>query len=77
MAHVVWYGTQLESELLVRAIANNCECEVGLSGTRRTTCAAHRMLSDDQRALNGFLFIRSIREQLQREEWSALTMRVR
>jgi len=77
MAHVVWYGTQLESELLVRAIANNCACELGLGGVRRTTCAAHRMLTDDQRALNGLLFVRSIGEQLQREEWGALAMRVR
>jgi hypothetical protein len=69
MAHPVWYGTQVESETLVRAIANNCTCEFNASGARRSTCAPHLMLTSDQRALNGLLFVRRIRDQVQREEW--------
>jgi hypothetical protein len=69
MTQPVWYGTQLESETLVRAIANNCTCEFNASGARRSTCAPHQMLTNDQRALNGLLFVRKIREQLLREEW--------
>jgi hypothetical protein len=69
MAQPVWYGTQLESETLVRAIANNCTCEFNASGARRSTCAPHLMLTNDQRALNGLLFVCRIRDQLLREEW--------
>ena len=65
----IWHGNQVESELLIRAIVNNCECEVTHSGTLRTACAAHRMLTHDQRALNGLLFARAIRQRLVDEEW--------
>ena len=65
----IWHGNQVESELLIRAIVNNCECEVNPSGTLRAACAAHRMLTHDQRALNGLLFARAIRQRLVHEEW--------
>lgn len=69
-AQVVWYGSQQESFDLVNAIARNCTCEFGASGARLVTCAAHRMLVEDQRALNGLLFVRRMAERLNREEWS-------
>jgi hypothetical protein len=55
---VVWHGSQQESFDLVNAIARNCTCEFGLMGVRLATCAPHRMLTEDQRALNGLLFAR-------------------
>jgi hypothetical protein len=67
---VVWHGTQQESFDLVNAIARNCTCEFGLMGVRLATCAPHRMLTDDQRALNGLLFARRMAERLRREEFS-------
>jgi hypothetical protein len=67
---VVWHGTQQESFDLVNAIARNCTCEFGLMGVRLATCAPHRMLTEDQRALNGLLFARRMQERLQREEFS-------
>jgi hypothetical protein len=39
-------------------------------GVRLATCAPHRMLTEDQRALNGLLFARRMAERLQREEFS-------
>ena len=69
---VVWHGTQQESFDLVNAIARNCTCEFGLMGVRLTTCAPHRMLTEDQRALNGLLFVRRMVARLRREEWSRL-----
>ena len=65
---VVWHGTQTESLELVTAIANNCSCEFGFMGARLSTCPPHRMLTEDQRALNGLLFARSMRARLQMEE---------
>jgi hypothetical protein len=67
---VVWHGTQQESFDLVNAIARNCTCEFGLMGVRLATCAPHRMLTEDQRALNGLLFGRRMAERLNREEFS-------
>ena len=67
---VVWHGTQQESFDLVNAIARNCTCEFGLMGVRLATCAPHRMLTEDQRALNGLLFARRMAERLRCEELS-------
>ena len=67
---VVWHGTQQESFDLVNAIARNCTCEFGLMGVRLATCAPHRMLTEDQRALNVLLFARRMAERLRREEFS-------
>ena len=68
---VVWNGTQEESFALVNAIARNCTCEFGLLGVRLSTCAPHRMLTEDQRALNGLLFARKMLDRLLREEFSS------
>ena len=67
---VVWHGTQQESFDLVNAIARNCTCEFGFTGVRLATCAPHRMLTEDQRALNGLLFARRMAERLRHEEFS-------
>ena len=67
---VVWNGTREESLALVNAIARNCTCEFGLMGVRLSTCASHRMVSEDQRALNGLLFVRHMVDRLKREELS-------
>lgn len=66
---VVWHGSQQDSFDLVNAIARNCTCEFGLMGVRLATCAPHRMLTEDQRALNGLLFARRMAERLRREEF--------
>jgi NAD(P)-dependent dehydrogenase (short-subunit alcohol dehydrogenase family) len=67
---IVWNGTQEESFALVNAIARNCACEFGAMGVRVSTCAPHRMLTEDQRALNGLLFVRRVVDRLMREEFS-------
>ena len=72
---VVWHGTQQESFDLVNAIARNCTCEFGLMGVRLATCAPHRMLTEDQRALNGLLFARRMQDRLRREEFEPMTAR--
>lgn len=66
---ITWNGSQQESFDLVNAVARNCQCEFAAAGTRISTCSPHRMLIEDQRALNGLLFARRIAERLQGEEW--------
>src|SRR4030081_1764668 len=65
---VTWRGTSTESQSLLDAVNRNCGCEFGW-GMRRTWCAAHRMLVEAQRALDGLLFARRIAGRLRREEW--------
>jgi len=67
---VAWNGAQDDSFAVVNAIARNCVCEFGLMGVRRSACASHRMLMEDQRALNALLFARRLFDRLKREELS-------
>ena len=66
---VALHGTPQENLDLVRAVNRNCVCQFGLMGLRRTSCPAHLMLADDQRALDGLLFGRRIAAKLRAEEW--------
>jgi hypothetical protein len=64
-----WNGTPVEYVDLTRALNRHCTCEVAPNGTLIASCEAHRMVTDDQRALNGLVFGRRIAARLQREEW--------
>jgi hypothetical protein len=67
---VTWRGTPAESTALVDAVDHNCTCEFWIN-VRLTCCSAHRMLVEDQRALDGLLFARRIADRLRREEWTS------
>ena len=68
MVTVVWHGTEQESSELLAAITKNCDCKYGLMGVRISTCHPHRMLVEDQRALDGLLFARRMRARFELEE---------
>lgn len=63
LPRVYWHGTSDEAFALVDAIVHNCEC----SGYR--VCEPHRALAEDQRWLNGILFVRQLRQRLLAEEF--------
>jgi NMT1/THI5 like len=65
-----WNGTQQESLDLAAAIDRHCTCECDLNEERAVTCSPHRMLMDDQRALDGLVFMRHIAERLRLEEFA-------
>ena len=67
---VRWHGTQTEALELLQALSHNCACVVSAEGVRLAICAAHEMLADDQRAMDGLLFARRILERLVREEFA-------
>ena len=69
----LWNGTPTENLELLRAVNSNCDCQFGLMGMRLTSCPSHRMLVEDQRALDGLLFARRIAAQLRDEEWLVRT----
>ena len=64
---VTWHGRAAEYRDLVDAVGRNCGCEYGMGV--RTCCSAHRMIAEDQRALDGLLFARRMADRLRREEW--------
>lgn len=69
----VWNGTNDESAHLLGAVARNCTCEFGLMGVRLTTCTPHRMVLEDQRALDGLLFARRTADRWRRQEFSPIS----
>ena len=68
MKQTIFHGTAQETSYLLRAIERNCACTWASTGQLAVMCAAHRMLVDDQRALNGLLFARRIVDRLTAEE---------
>jgi hypothetical protein len=68
--HSNWNGTQQESTDLVAAINRHCTCQFDLDGERTVTCPPHRMMLDDQRALDGLVFMRQIAGRLKFEEFA-------
>jgi hypothetical protein len=68
--HTVWHGTPEESLALAEAIARYCACEFGTLGVRLSMCGPHRIMMEDQRAVNGLLFARRMADCLRREELS-------
>jgi hypothetical protein len=67
---VFWHGTQSEALELLQALSRNCSCVVTAEGVRLSTCAPHEMLSSDQRAIDGLLFLRRIADRLRNEEFN-------
>lgn len=66
LSFTVWHGTPAEWIDLVRAVEHSCACP--WQGAGAPVCPTHRMLLEDQRALDGLLFARRIRQRLLREE---------
>ena len=73
MAHqTLWNGTQHEIIDLLDAIGRYCTCEFDAQGIRLTTCPPHRMLLEDQRALDGLLFARHMASRWRLEEFALI-----
>jgi len=62
----IWHGTQQEGMELVTAIAHNCTCETAPVVKR---CAAHEAFTHNQQWLDRLVFMRRIRDRLNREEY--------
>ncbi len=69
-AGTVWHGSQEEALDLLQALSRHCACVINAEGLRLSTCSTHRMLTDDQRAIDGLLWARRIRARLQAEEFN-------
>jgi hypothetical protein len=70
---VAWHGDAAESEALLAALNRDCACVISAEGVRLGTCAGHFMLLNDQRALNGLLWMRHIAPRLWAEEQTGIT----
>lgn len=67
-APTVFHGDGAEQDALLTALERNCGCSVNGAGVRTVTCSAHRMLLEDQRALDGLLAYRHLSDRLKAEE---------
>jgi hypothetical protein len=65
---VVWHGTLREQLDLMAAVQHNCGCRFDVAGGAISACEGHSMLTGDQRALNGLLWIRRQVRRLLAEE---------
>jgi len=65
---VEWHGTLREQLDLIAAVQHNCECSFdGMDGSLEM-CHPHRMLANNQRALDGLLWNRRLVKRLLLEE---------
>lgn len=78
MPNPIWHGTEEEAFAVLSAIDHWCRentdpqgehCKYDLEGRRSFTCAAHTMLNTNQRAINGLVYFRHLRDRLKYEEW--------
>ena len=65
---ISWNGTPDEALALLHVLSTHCACEIE-GGRTVASCAPHRMLAHDQRAVDGLLFMRRMAERLLREEF--------
>ncbi len=73
MAHdaAVWHGSQAEKADLLAAMEHHCGCVKEPDGRVMSVCEPHRMLTDQQRQLDGLVMVRRLRHRLLNEEFSA------
>lgn len=66
----VFHGSSAESDDLIAALSHNCDCQKETpSGIVRIVCAAHRAAFEDQRFVDGVVFVRrELAVRLIREE---------
>ncbi len=67
---ITWNGTTDEALALLAALSQHCDCRIE-QGRILTVCASHTMLANDQRAVDGLLFMRRMAERLLAEEFDA------
>jgi hypothetical protein len=65
---ITWNGTTDEALALLHALREHCVCTIE-HGKTVAPCAAHTMLAQDQRAIDGLLFMRRMAARLLTEEF--------
>jgi len=69
VAQVQFGGGKLEQLEFLAALAHNCECTADEHGTTVVRCGLHEAMLHDQRFVNHMRFGRTLRLQLQAEEF--------
>jgi hypothetical protein len=69
MKQVVWHGTADEALALLAVVNEHCTCR-RVNQRVMAVCPTHVMLSREQRAIDGLLFMRRMAERLIVEEFS-------
>jgi hypothetical protein len=66
---VTWNGTTDEALALLHALGAHCNCRLE-NGKLIAPCPPHLMLTHDQRAIDGLLFMRRMADRLLSEEFA-------
>jgi hypothetical protein len=72
---ITWNGSSDEAVALLHALAAHCDCR-HQSGKVVRPCAPHLMLTYDQRAVDGLVFVRRIAGRLISEEFELVDAEV-
>jgi hypothetical protein len=65
---ITWNGTTDEALALLAALSAHCGCRIE-QGRTLAACPSHTMLANDQRAVDGLLFMRRMAPRLLAEEF--------
>jgi hypothetical protein len=65
---ITWNGTTDEALALLAALSGHCDCRIE-RGRTVAACSSHTMLANDQRAVDGLLFMRRMASRLLAEEF--------
>ena len=65
---ITWNGTTEEALALLAALSQHCDCHTD-HGRIVNACPSHTMLTSDQRAIDGLLFMRRMAARLLTEEF--------
>ena len=68
-AQVQFHGGTIEQAAFLAALAHNCECTADENGATVRRCSAHEAMLHDQKFVDHMRFARTLRLQLQAEEF--------
>lgn len=66
---IIWNGTTDEALALLHALRAHCDCRME-AGRTVAPCSGHAMLAQNQRAVDGLLFMRRMAARLLAEEFA-------
>jgi hypothetical protein len=68
---ITWNGTTDEALALLHALRAHCSCKIE-NGRTVAACDGHHMLANEQRAVDGLLFMRRMAARLLAEEFAVI-----
>jgi hypothetical protein len=71
VAQTIFHGGKIEQAAFLAALSHNCDCTADENGFIVRRCGVHEAMLHDQSFVNHFEFARTLRLQLQAEEFKS------